>query len=177
MGAIRKSSTTDFDAYTVKRLYVALVRPILEYASQLWNPQFSTKVDRVERIQRVFLRLYCGKLRLQYDSVYYSDFCKLAGLHTLQARRTVTDLIFLYKLVNGVVHSNMVSAVCFNAPQRINRFILPFKPKRTRINLLKHSYMQHAQQSFNETVKFHTNLDLFHMSLSCFKTELLNIFY
>jgi ribonuclease P/MRP protein subunit RPP40 len=69
MGVIRRSCSTDFDAYTVKRLYVAIVRPILEYASTVWNTQFSTKVDRVERIQRVLLRLYCDKFRLQFDSV------------------------------------------------------------------------------------------------------------
>jgi ribonuclease P/MRP protein subunit RPP40 len=89
MGIITRSCSGEFEAYTVKRLYVALVRPILEYASQVWNPQFTTKCDRVERIQRIFLRTYCYKLRLQYDSAYYTDFCRLAGVHSLKSRRTI----------------------------------------------------------------------------------------
>jgi len=177
MGIIKRSCSGEFEAYTVKRLYVALVRPILEYASQVWNPQFTTKCDRVERIQRIFLRTYCYKLRLQYDSAYYTDFCRLAGIHSLKSRRTISDLMFLYKILNGTVHSNVVEAVCLNAPLRVNRSFPIFKPPRARIDILKHSYMHRVQQSFNEIVIANPDLDLFNMSLSVFKTNLLKIFY
>jgi hypothetical protein len=161
----------------IKRLYVALVRPILEYASQVWNPQFSANCDRVERVQRVFLRTYCYRLRLQYDSAYYIDFCRLEGIHSLKARRSISNMMFFYKMLNGVVHSNVVEAVCLNAPQRINRMFHLFKPPRARIDILKHSYMHRVQRSFNEIVSSHPHLDLFNMSLPEFKSNLLKIFY
>jgi hypothetical protein len=107
------------------------------------RPKFGTRiilVNRLERIQRIFLRMYCYKLCIQYSTIHYHDFCRLAGIHTLQARRNVSDLVFLYKMVNGVIQSEMLSAVYFNAPQRLNSSLAPFKPPRARINLLQHSY-------------------------------------
>ena len=41
---------------TIVRLYYALVRPLLEYCSVVWNPCYNVYVDMLERVQKFFLR-------------------------------------------------------------------------------------------------------------------------
>jgi hypothetical protein len=44
------------DSYTLKSLYTSLVRPKLVYAGLVWKPFYDGRVDRVERVQRRFIR-------------------------------------------------------------------------------------------------------------------------
>jgi hypothetical protein len=44
------------DPYTLKSLYRSLIRPKLEYASCVWNPFYDVCVDRMEGVQRRFIR-------------------------------------------------------------------------------------------------------------------------
>jgi hypothetical protein len=53
LGFIRRLSLEFRDPYTLKSLYMSLVRPKLVYASCMWNPFYD--VDRVERVQRWFI--------------------------------------------------------------------------------------------------------------------------
>ena len=41
-------------------MYVALVRPHTEYASQVWNPQPRKDIDQLERVQNFTLRMCEG---------------------------------------------------------------------------------------------------------------------
>ena len=52
-----KNSFTYFEAETVILLYVALVRPHLEFAISVWNPYFRKDVDKLEQIQHKATRL------------------------------------------------------------------------------------------------------------------------
>jgi hypothetical protein len=56
LGFIRRLSMEFRDPYTLKSLYMSLVRPKLEYASCVWNLFYDVCVDRVERVQRWFIR-------------------------------------------------------------------------------------------------------------------------
>jgi hypothetical protein len=56
LGFIRRLSLEFRDPYTLKSLYMSLVRPKLEYARCVWNPFYDIRVDRVERVQRRFIQ-------------------------------------------------------------------------------------------------------------------------
>jgi hypothetical protein len=56
LGFIRRLSLEFRDPYTLKSLYMSLVHPKLEYASCVWNPFYDVCVDRVESVQRRFIR-------------------------------------------------------------------------------------------------------------------------
>jgi hypothetical protein len=56
---IRLSLEFRRDPYTLKSLYTSLVRPKLEYASCMWRPFYDVCVDRVERVQRLFIEMLC----------------------------------------------------------------------------------------------------------------------
>jgi hypothetical protein len=50
LGFIGKLLLEFRDPYTLKSLFRSLVRPILEYASCVWNSFYDICVDRVERV-------------------------------------------------------------------------------------------------------------------------------
>jgi hypothetical protein len=55
---VKRLSCEFRDPYTLKALYVSLVRLKLEYASCVWRPFYGAHIDRIERVQEKFVR-YC----------------------------------------------------------------------------------------------------------------------
>jgi hypothetical protein len=56
LGFIRRLALEFRDPFNLKSLYKSLVRLKLEYARCVWNPFYDVRVDRVERVQRRFIR-------------------------------------------------------------------------------------------------------------------------
>ena len=88
---------------SLKLLYVALVRPQVEYASGIWNPRHMVYISLIERVQHKFCRLAMratGSPMRIFDHDYGPALQKL-GLTTLSDRRVCSDILFLYKLIRG----------------------------------------------------------------------------
>jgi len=47
------------DASILMKAFVTFVRPILEYASFVWNPHYKHEIDKVEAVQRKFTKKTC----------------------------------------------------------------------------------------------------------------------
>jgi Reverse transcriptase (RNA-dependent DNA polymerase) len=166
-----KRSCRNFSADTFRRMYVALVRPLLEYACPVWSPHHVTKIDRVERIQRSFLRTWCHKSRVPYTADYAS-VCKAAGVFPLQSRREALDLLYLHKTLHSQVNSSyLLGTVCLHAPVRVTRAPQIFKPPHARIDVFKHHFCQRAQEAYNaiSSNPDHTEFDIFDMSFSQYR--------
>ena len=52
LGLIKGTCRDVNDVTTLKNLYCSLVRPRVEYASQVWNPYTKSNISRIESIQR-----------------------------------------------------------------------------------------------------------------------------
>jgi hypothetical protein len=66
LGFIRRLSLEFRHLYTLKSVYTSLSRPKLEYTSCVWNPFYDVRIDRVERVQRRFIRyatMICHHMR------------------------------------------------------------------------------------------------------------------
>ena len=104
---------------TLKLLYVALVRPQVEYASIIWSPRNAKYIKSIESVQHRFLRFalrILGNPMDRYDHDYRPAILSL-GLDTLEDRRRIADALFLYKITNGIISSPyLLSLVKFNAP-------------------------------------------------------------
>ena len=66
----------------ILRLYLFLVRPHLEYASQVWSPYTSKDIQVLEKVQKFALRM-CAK---NYQSEY-AELLELFDIPSLEIRR------------------------------------------------------------------------------------------
>ncbi len=99
MFVIRNIFTTfkyrDDDFYL--QMYSTYVRPILEYASQVWSPVLKLNIDRIENVQRYYTRRI-----LRRDNLSYLGRINHLELETLEHRRVKADLVLYFKMVNNI---------------------------------------------------------------------------
>ena len=82
-----------------KLLYVSLVRPILEYASNIWSPYTVKHRHLIENVQR-----RATKFILNYPRHDITKKNRLESLDMLplEFRRVISDLILLFKYIELV---------------------------------------------------------------------------
>ena len=80
--------------------YKAMVRPILEYSSTVWDPHTSVNINRLESIQKSAAR-FCYNNYSRFSSV--SAMQNNLNLPTLQSRRNRAKLSMMYKIIHHLV--------------------------------------------------------------------------
>jgi hypothetical protein len=86
-----------------RTLYVAFVRPLLEYCSSAWNPYYIKDIRAIESVQR-----NATKLVPELRHLEYIDRLKALNLPSLEHRRRRGDLIQFFKIVKGLNLVNFV---------------------------------------------------------------------
>lgn len=145
---------------SLKILYCSLVRSQLEYASQVWNPRYDRYSDKIEKIQRKFLRFVNYRYRLQFSD--HDTSCKHHHLLPLSLRREVADLSFLHNLVrNKVDCSNLLSKIKLQLPTRTvtRRNYLKLHVDSCVTNYRLNSFFNRVCSNFNSN--YSENVDLF----------------
>ena len=103
-------------------LYVALVRPLLEYNSVVWSPITNKYDQKIEKIQRRMLKLLSDQY---FEDLSYQQKLKEIKLLSLRARRIQHQLTIMFKMKNNMVD------LCFDDFFEKNSY------NRTRGNLYK----------------------------------------
>ncbi len=60
-------SVSNRSADVILKLYLALVRPHLDYAVQFWSPYYRTDINRLESVQRRMTKMIQGLRTLPYQ--------------------------------------------------------------------------------------------------------------
>ena len=86
------------DPQVMLTLYKSLVMSRLEYASQLWSPYLLKHVYLIEKVQRAFTKHISGMGFLSY-----SKRLEVLKLYLLQRRRERYGIIYVWKIIEGLV--------------------------------------------------------------------------
>lgn len=156
---IKRWSKEFKDPYVTKNLFTSLVRPILEYCSVVWDPQYILYIKSIESVQKQFL-LFCLR-HLQWDPTVhlppYRSRLALIKLPTLKSRRTVSNVTFFINLLQGKIDSIfLLSQIAINIPGRQLRFYEPLHLKFHRRNYMNFDPIQRVCSEINE---FYADID------------------
>lgn len=142
LGFIFRTCSQFTSTCCLRSLYYTLVRSRLEYCSIVWSPYYVKYVDAVEGTQRKFAKYMWFKNFHEYpargtsNAILYDS----ANLKSLSVRRINSLLIFLYKILHGLIDSSfLLSLVSVNVPQMNLRAFRFFYIPKPNTNVLRHS--------------------------------------
>ena len=83
---------------TLLELYKTMVRPHLEYATQVWSPHLIKDISRIEKVQKFAIRMCLHKWDMNYENLLEE-----ANLPTLKDRRLYLNLCTLFKIIHNLI--------------------------------------------------------------------------
>lgn len=154
-----------------KLVYVALVRSILEYGSNIWNPSYQCHIDRLEKVQKRFLFFLTIHQKMKNQLKSYTQRLSHFKMHTLESRRWIIDQMLLYKILSGGLDCpELLSKIHFSIPRPGSRIInfQPFSNKLYNTNVGRHSALARICREHNVLFKAE-QIDILSCSLLSYK--------
>lgn len=145
------------DPYITKGLFTSLVRPILEYGSVVWDPQYNHYVNLIESVQKQFVLFCLGDLRWNPAIALppYSNRLSLIKLPSLSSRRKMLNSCTIFKIINGDVRSTFLLArIAINVPLRPSRNFSPIYLSFQRSNYASFDPLRRMCSDFNDLYEF-----------------------
>ena len=105
----------------------------LDYASQLWSPYLLKHVYLIEKVQRAFTKHITG---MRYPS--YSKRLEVLKLYSLQRRRERYGIIYVWKIVKGLV-PNFSDPITYSFSDRRGRTCVVCHSGAGRLGTLKYN--------------------------------------
>jgi hypothetical protein len=92
------------DQFVLLRAFTTYVRPLLEFASSVFNPYLVYEIEALEKVQQDFTRILFYRCNPQLNAQSlpsYLERLSQLGIETLELRRLKADLTLTYKLLRG----------------------------------------------------------------------------
>ena len=170
LGFIKRTTKHINDTKALTCLYNSLVRSILEYCSVIWSPRYACHMARVEKVQNRFVKYLLFKFRVPYNDLSYETRLLLCGFKSLECRRRNALILFLYKLLHGLIDStNIVNLISLLVPTRRTRHTQLFFENTHRTNYGLNAFVDRLVNNYNT---HYSDYDIFHMSLNSIKIRL-----
>lgn len=169
-----KRTTSQFTSIRVLcMLYTSLVRSILEYCCIIWSPLYTSHINRIERVQRNFIKYLCFKVNAQYSNDNYINILKYFGYALLCDRRKYYDICFSFKVLNNLIRSpEILSMFDLHVPNRFTR-----GPPLLSVQYHRTNYGSNCplNRIFKNANSYSNDLDFFGGSFGTFKLDLRNV--
>jgi len=173
LGLVARASLRLSRPGTIKLLYCAYVRSILEYASVVWGPYQVMAAESLQRVQNRVLRLVGVRCGFPYREVPLDEVSSWLGLDSLEVRRGAQDLSFLHKLVNGNIDCpELLELISFRVPGRTRSMDLFIRPHQST-NYSRGSTITRIQRLGNMASA--AGVDFFNTSPAVFKCLVLEM--
>jgi hypothetical protein len=128
-----------------EKAYIVFVRPILEYASSVWDPHTERNINKLEAVQRRAARFVLNRY---HNTSSVSAMIDRLGWPTLQERRKTARLCMFQKIVTDQVqveHSKLQAA-----PSRTRRRQgTPYKQIQCRTDYRRFSFFPRTIKDWN----------------------------
>ena len=156
LGFVRRTMKPFNDVKLLKVLYNSYVRSSLDYCSSVWCPSSKLMIDKIERVQKRFVKHLCFHSNINYSSDDYVSLCNHFQLTTLNNRRKVADMVLFYKILHSRINCfSLVSKVLLNVPTRRTRHTNVFATaKKCRLLLRKNDFVPRCVSLANSLKTF-----------------------
>ena len=145
VGIIRRSFT-HLDPDTFAKIFVAFVRPHLEYGQVIWSPHLRKYINMIEKVQIRATKLING-----FQNLTYAERLEKLNLPTLAFRRLRGDMIETYKHFHNYDPSILPPSFRpRDRPSRLHEFqIQPIIPKDGERGVQKNSFYCRVADTWN----------------------------
>jgi hypothetical protein len=143
------------------------VRPLVEYASLIWDLHHQTDIVKLERVQRCGARFILSR---QHNRSSVGSMFQQLGWRTLENRRRDARLTMFYKIDRELVAIPKTSHLIKNRPTRSNRHThdRAYQIQHCRIDAGKMSFFPRTVRDWNALPPDITSLD----TLEAFKASI-----
>jgi hypothetical protein len=126
-------------------VFKTIIRPLVEYATPVWNPCLKRDIADVENVQRKVTKCIAG-----FRDLPYSTRLQRLELPSLETRRLYLDLLECYKIVHGLVRSDCrTSLLLSNHNTRGNNCMLDTNLPPARLNVRRFSFVERVLTHWN----------------------------
>ena len=137
---------SDFEVFL--HAYKVYIRPMIESATIIWNPYTVRDVQKVESLQRSFTFRVFRRFNMPYMD--YDRRCKVCNLESLSLRRMKFDILYIYKIIHGLVSSDLISYIAFD---RTGTKLRPY----CGLDRTAHFFLSRVVQLYNSVPDFVRN--------------------
>lgn len=170
-GLVMRFSSNFVRPSTFLTLYKCLIRPQLEYAVQIWDPLYDKYKDRLEIVQRKYLRSM--NYKCHRPKVSYNQLLTHYNVLSLESRRLLLGVMMLHGICNNrfdcIPLSNSLNYIVPRSVMlrgvRVPRL---FHTNSCRTNAGVRVPLRHLVDAYNTHFM---ELDIFALSKHCFKAR------
>lgn len=171
LGFVMRTCKPFRNLHSLKIVYFAYVRSILEYCSPIWSPQYKVYNSRLEGLQKRFIKYLNFKSNKRHAS-YHAD-CSHYHLLPLVDRREMLDMLLLFDILRGKIDSGeLLSCIEFCTQRSRTRHTHLFSVPSHRSNYGSNAVMTRLPRLYID--KFES-LDIFHLSKLAFRKSLVGM--
>jgi hypothetical protein len=153
LGFIIRNTNSFKSTDSLITLFNSYIRSKLEYCSIVWQPYYNVHILLLELIQRRFCKylFYIRFGRYPERHIATNVLLDQFNLCSLDLRRKLASILFLYKLVHGrIVCTQLLNDILLRVPRLNARHPITFSIEHCRTNQHFHSPLNNMCRNYND---------------------------